>query len=286
MGGVEMKTYTQQQAAEILKPEYGTILDRMTHGYLIGEERITSASLQPSIIIKKPVEMQRIILATPDDGELFAVGKKHTIVTEKLDGLFGITGNYLQWNGNGLAHVTFGEWPPDKEEGRTGKGSRVLLYRNGYRYMVKDAFSIQREELVVTEEDLLRYGMETVGVNFELPSDRHTNRHDIKPDEWKSKDKSAIQIAIEAFLDSRPDGYKIDFYTFLKTKLKLTTEEILKDAESYPFYFKEVKEAGCKEGVYLNHPKEGKKEGTPGYNHYSGANISSLISREKAKRKK
>jgi hypothetical protein len=115
---------------------------------------------------------------------------------------------------------------------------------------------------------------------------KQTQRHVFQPNERKSKAKSALQFAIEAYLDTAPDGNKAGFYTFLKAKIKLTTEEILKDGEGYDIFFKSVTESGSKEGVYLNGKKEGKREGKAGYNHYSGSDISSNISREKGKRKK
>jgi len=112
------------------------------------------------------------------------------------------------------------------------------------------------------------------------------SKHVIKTSERNTKGLSVIQTAVNTFLDVAPGGYKDGFYSFLKAKIKLTTEEILKDGESYTYFFKSISNSGSNEGVYLNHPKEGKKEGEAGYNHYSGRDISSLISRERGKRNK
>lgn len=111
-------------------------------------------------------------------------------------------------------------------------------------------------------------------------------RHVITPEERKAKKKSPIQRAVEAYIDATPDGVKAGFYTFLKKQIKLPKAVILKDDQSYAYFFKDVKEEGAREGVYLNNPKEGHKEGDPSWNHYSGNNISSIISKEKLKRKK
>ena len=111
-------------------------------------------------------------------------------------------------------------------------------------------------------------------------------RHKISKDEWKSKRKSAIQLAVEAFLDDSPEGNKAGFYAFLKKQLNLQKEEPFKDGQPYAYYFKDVKEKGKLEGVYLQHPKEGKKEGNPSWNHYAGNEISSIISKERGRRKK
>jgi len=113
-----------------------------------------------------------------------------------------------------------------------------------------------------------------------------SSRHIISDQERRAKSKSAIQLAVEAYLAMVPDGNKSGFYLFLKDKIKSLKEESLKDCQSYAFYFNKVTENGSREGVYLNHPKEGKKEGDPSWNHYSSNDISSIISKEKAKRKK
>ncbi|EKD97177.1 MAG: hypothetical protein ACD_23C01023G0001 [uncultured bacterium] len=110
-------------------------------------------------------------------------------------------------------------------------------------------------------------------------------RHKITKDERKTKSKSAIQLAVEAYLDNTPEGNKAGFYTFLKDQIKLPKEVILKEDESYAYFFKDVKEKGSQEGVYLNHPKEGKKESYPAWNHYSGDDVSGIISKEKKNRR-
>jgi len=165
----------------------------------------------------------------------------------------------------------------------------VLLVQDGKTYSIAEGESykptpINEKCLRVSDSDLMSF-MPSLGF-CSLGKPEPAQRHVITMEERKSKSKSAIQLAVEAYLDTTPDGNKAGFYTFLKAKLKLTTEEILKDGEPYPYYFKEVKESGIKEGVYLNHPKEGKKVGKPGYNHYSGDDISSHISREKGKKNK
>jgi hypothetical protein len=127
-------------------------------------------------------------------------------------------------------------------------------------------------------------------VGTESPPAEHTvpevsKRHKITDEERKTKSKSAIQLAVESFLDNTPGGNKAGFYTFLKNQIKLPKEVMLKNGESYAYFFKEVKEKGSQEGVYLNHPKEGKKEGDPAWNHYSGDDVSGIISKEKNNRK-
>lgn len=112
-----------------------------------------------------------------------------------------------------------------------------------------------------------------------------SKRHIITDEERKAKSRSTIRFAVEAYLDTASDGNKAGFYTFLKQQIKLPKEVALKDGESYAFFFKDIKEKGSQEGVYLNHPKEGKKEGDPGWNHYSGNDISGIISKEKNNRK-
>lgn len=136
---------------------------------------------------------------------------------------------------------------------------------------------------------------ELVGIVFEgfghytsalPPQSEPKLRHKISKGEWKSKRKSAIQLAVEAFLDDTPKGNKVGFYAFLKKQLNLQKEEPFKDGQPYAYYFKDVKEKGNLEGVYLQHPKEGKKEGNPSWNHYAGNEISSIISKERGRRKK
>jgi len=134
------------------------------------------------------------------------------------------------------------------------------------------------------EEKYFKAVCETTRDNSEMPEPK--KQHIIKPEERKVKGLSAIQTAINAYLEVAPDGNKAGFYTFLKEKIKLTVEETLKDGESYSYFFEKVTENGSKEGVYLNHAKEGKKEGEAGYNHYSGSEITSLISRKRSKKKK
>ena len=136
---------------------------------------------------------------------------------------------------------------------------------------------------------------ELVGIVFEgfghgmntsdTKSETRQKRHIITQEERRAKGKSAIQLAVEAYLDGNQNGNKAGFYTFLKQQIKLPQEVTLKDGESYAYFFKEVKEKGTQEGVYLNHPKEKKKEGDPAWNHYSGDAVSSIISKEKTRRK-
>ncbi|MGD9685461.1 MAG: hypothetical protein AB7U43_00615 [Desulfobacter sp.] len=159
-----------------------------------------------------------------------------------------------------------------------------------------DSYSVHDDDMLVT----IDYG---VDIENEEPSkplvqeafDRlnavskkqpvESKRHKITDEERKSKGKSAIQLAVEAFLDATPGGSKEGFYTFLKNQVKLPNEAILKDGESYAYFIKDVKERGAGQGVYLNHPKEGKKEGDPAWNHYSGNDVSGIISKEKKNRK-
>ena len=153
-----------------------------------------------------------------------------------------------------------------------------------YCRRTKLAVSYEAVTLILTNqipEDKLEATLE----GFE-PQSKPLSRHTLTAEDRKPKGKSAIRSAIEAYLGSAPDGAKAGFYTFLKAKRKLTTNAILKDGEGYDIFFKSVIESGSKEGVYLNHPKEGKKVGEAGWNHYSGSGITELISREKGKRKK
>jgi hypothetical protein len=151
-----------------------------------------------------------------------------------------------------------------------------------------DVKIILESELVIAEESLKLYAEQTGRADIlkRLDGQRSNNRHVITEDERKAKSKSAIQLAVEAYLDSAHDGNKAAFYTFLKKQIKLPREVILKDGQSYAYFFKEVKEVGSQEGVYITSSKEGKKEGEPAWNHYSGNAISTIISKEKSYRKK
>jgi len=107
----------------------------------------------------------------------------------------------------------------------------------------------------------------------------------ITESERGKKSRSAIQVAIENYLDEAPNGKRAGFYEFLNGKLKLATEQVLKDGQSYNFYFDKPVVTGSREGVYLNGAKEGRKPGTPGYNHYNGGQISGLIAKERGRRR-
>lgn len=156
-----VKTFTQEEVAVILKINFDDVFKTMMGGH--------DVLLQSSVVIKKPVQMQRTEFASGNPND-YGRGAKQIIVTEELAGIFGIEGvRPLQWDEHGLAQLTFGEWPPDLLEGRYGNTSGVLLSHGGHTYMVKDPLKIRREELVVTAVDLLQYGKETIGVTFELP---------------------------------------------------------------------------------------------------------------------
>ncbi|HOO39968.1 MAG TPA: hypothetical protein PK653_00875 [Syntrophales bacterium] len=118
---------------------------------------------------------------------------------------------------------------------------------------------------------------------IEAPPSR--GRHVITESERGKKSRSAIQVAIENYLDEAPNGKRAGFYEFLNGKLKLATEQVLKDGQSYNFYFDKPVVTGSREGVYLNGAKEGRKPGTPGYNHYNGGQISGLIAKERGRRR-
>jgi hypothetical protein len=150
---------------------------------------------------------------------------------------------------------------------------------NSMKLTLGQIYGIEPTTIPVAELD--RYA---AIINEELTTEK--KRHIIQPVERKSKAKSVIQLAISEYLDATPSGMKAGFYDFLKAKIQLTANEILKNGEGYEYYFKSVTTSGSKEGVYLNMPKEGKKEGESGYNHYAGAEITTLISREKGNRKK
>jgi len=144
-----VKTFTQEEVAVILKTDADSVFNRMM-GRL-------GVLLQPSIIIKKPVQMQRteFVGGNPDD---YGRGAEQITVKEGLTGVFGVGGiRPLQWDELGLAQITFGD------------SSGVLLSQGERSYMVKDPLKIRREDLVVTDVDLLQYGKETIGVTFELP---------------------------------------------------------------------------------------------------------------------
>ena len=143
-----VKTFTQEEVAVILKTDADSVFNRMM-GRL-------GVLLQPSIIIKKPVQMQRteFVGGNPDD---YGRGAEQITVKEGLTGVFGVGGiRPLQWDELGLAQITFGD------------SSGVLLSQGERSYMVKDPLKIRREDLVVTDVDLLQYGKETIGVTFEL----------------------------------------------------------------------------------------------------------------------
>jgi hypothetical protein len=101
----------------------------------------------------------------------------------------------------------------------------------------------------------------------------------------KPKSKSAIQFAVEAYCNETGLPDKNGFYSFLKIKIKFPKELILKNGQSYAYFFDKIVVSGVQEGVYLNHPKEGKKEGEPRWNHYSSADVCSIINKEKRRRK-
>ena len=163
-----MKTYTQQQAAKILNLEIGTIFDRMTGGTYVGEHGAKQEYpyLMPSIIIEKPVLMGWDI---PIDCSTTA---QHQ---QELSGVFEITGHALRWDADGNAPVTF-------EMHREGSGIRcVYLYRDGIKYrMLQSGYSVKRDELVVTAEELLRYG-EAGNNRFELPHFEQENSMIVAP---------------------------------------------------------------------------------------------------------
>ena len=140
--------------------------------------------------------------------------------------------------------------------------------------------------LPCTGEELKHFLVETglyCGEDIEI--DDKPGQHRIKPEERRPKGKSAVQVAIESFLNDHPTGTKNEFYKFLKERIKLPKGRDLKDGQSYEYYFQKVIEKGNIEGVYLNHAKEGKTEGDSGWNRYSGGAVSSLISKEKKRRK-
>jgi hypothetical protein len=174
--------------------------------------------------------------------------------------------------------------------GSEGSFDKPLLLRydpaaaQWYRYHFWDCGVLTLADVKIPREELDRYEAERSAPAALVGA--VNKRHTIQPEERKAKGSSAIQSAVNVYLDSVPDGNKAGFYGFLKAKIKLTTNEILKDGEGYDIFFKSVTESGSKEGVYLNHAKEGKKEGEAGYNHYSGGDITTLISREKGNRKK
>jgi hypothetical protein len=163
---IEMKTYTQQQAAVILQTDSESVFNRMMGRF--------GALLPPSINLKTPILMQRTVSSggNPDD---YGRGATTTVVEETLSGVFGVEGiRPLEWNELGLAQITFGEWPPDPDdqfEQNHRSSSGVLLSHGEYMYTVKSRLKITRNDLVVTEADLLQYGRQIIGVTFELPLD-------------------------------------------------------------------------------------------------------------------
>lgn len=135
-----------------------------------------------------------------------------------------------------------------------------------------------------TGANLKRFLMDT-GLYCGEDIDTEPQLHVITPGERKHKGRSPLRLAVEAFLDEQPEGNKEGFYSFLKSRIRAEGKASLKN-ESYAFFFKSVVAEGSREGVYMWKAKEGKKEGDPGWNRYSGADISRLISRERGNRKK
>lgn len=145
-----VKTFTQEEVAAILKTDPDSVFKRMTGNHAV--------TIYPSIFIKTPLMMRRTVYTggNPDD---FGRGATNTIsVEEGLSGVFGITGcRPLQWDEIGLAQITF------------GGSSGVILTQGDYTYRLKSPLKIRRDELIVTEDDLLQYRRETEGNNFNDP---------------------------------------------------------------------------------------------------------------------
>lgn len=184
--------------------------------------------------------------------------------------------------------MTSSEASSTKSRVRSKIGQFIILSQNGIHYLVDSPASISLSDICITDNMLTEYAA-SMGIVLKEQQPQvsvRPARHKILPDEHKAKSKSAIQLAVEAFLDSTPEGNKHDFYRFLKQQLELPEKTILKNGQSYPYYFKDVKVKGNLEGVYLNHPKEKKKEGDPSWNHYTGNAVSGIIAKEKGRRNK
>lgn len=183
--------------------------------------------------------------------------------------------------------MTASEASKTKSHIRSKIGEFIILSQNGIHYLVDTPASIPISDIRVTDKMLSEYAT-SVGIELKAnqPHPVRPERHKLKPEEHKAKSKSSIQLAVETYLNVRPNGDKAGFYSFLKQQITLEKGAILKDGESYAYFFKAVKEQGSHEGVYLQCPKEGKKEGSPGWNHYPGNAVSGIISKERNRRKK
>ena len=126
------------------------------------EEGMPSELLRASVVINNPVRMkwhtatgERLPGHTAND---YGKGQVHEAVEDNLTGLFGIDANFLDWDLNGKASGTFG--------GRT----RACLYHGEITYKVSGPLTIDRDKLVVTEEDLKDY-LKITGNQLKLSGD-------------------------------------------------------------------------------------------------------------------
>jgi hypothetical protein len=104
-------------------------------------------------------------------------------------------------------------------------------------------------------------------------------RHEFTAEERvKGSRKGCLQIAVERYLDSEPEGTWEGFKNFLNDKLKLSKEETLFNDQTYNFYFEKVN----KNGVYLHQPKQRDSSD----NRYLPSDVGSIIRKEKKLRKK
>lgn len=192
------KTFTQKEVAAILNTDLDSVFKRMMGGL--------DVLLQPSIFIKAPLKMQRTV-STGGNPKDYGRGAVTIFFEEELSGIFGIEGiRPLQWDECGLAQITFGEWPTSGGKGSSG----ILLTQGGYTYMLKSPLKIRKEELIVTEEDLLLYRRKTEGEIIDNPPNQTqtveiTVSQQIKkktPDNTGRKAPYSLMTAITTCLDA------------------------------------------------------------------------------------
>ncbi|MGE0917524.1 hypothetical protein [Trichlorobacter lovleyi] len=261
--------YTQEEAAAILEMTEEEIFRLSCHERFTDEKRIFAGML-----ITKPLSVLRVRTTGKKVAEThlaeYGGGLEYVATEESISGFFELI-----------------DLPEMQDKTWTKPITRLSAYESGDWFQIPGGKSFKKSDFRYSRASLKHYA-ESMRRDIVFPDamPKIKLRHKISKDEWKSKRKSAIQLAVEAFLDDTPEGNKVGFYAFLKKQLNLQKEEPFKDGQPYAYYFKDVKEKGNHEGVYLQRPKEGKKEGNPSWNHYSGDDISSILSKERGRRKK
>lgn len=260
--------YTQEEAASILKMTEEEIFRLSCHERFTDEKRIFAGML-----ITKPLSVLRVRTTGKKVAEThlaeYGGGLEYVATEESISGFFELI-----------------DLPEMQDKTWTKPITRLSAYESGDWFQIPGGKSFKKSDFRYSRASLKHYA-ESMRRDIAFPDamPEIKIRHKITKVEQKPKGKSAIQLAVEAFLDDSPEGNKAGFYIFLKKQLNLSQEQPFKDDQPYAYYFKDVKGRGIQEGVYLHHPKEGKKEGDPGWNYYSGNETSAIISKEKKRRK-